>query len=279
MNDTETRRIANAILEIVRKQSNGEILGAHLGSELRTAGGDPSAPLIFPGSLNLRQFIGGHVTELCEIRQQGMDVVYALGHEAGQKQAPEPPILDRRAWKTFVSPNGPFRLFINPQTKTFLVRSAKDEVESEPWVQLSPCSAEVHKKIAEEFAEKRDPEERAAIDDILQREVWWKDLIDWAASKGLSREWRLFRREHLFQKLKESLERLGVSIQILTPTKTEAQRSDPDVGTRSTAATAPTPDEVLRSLALSIVQRLSHSDLRELKLPLGEVFDELTNRN
>ena len=44
MNDTETRRIANAILEIVRKQSNGEILGAHLGSELRTAGETPLPP-------------------------------------------------------------------------------------------------------------------------------------------------------------------------------------------------------------------------------------------
>ena len=275
MNDTETRLIANAILEIVRKRSNGQILGAHLGSELRTAAGDPSAPLIFPGSLNLRQFIADHVTELCEIRRQGMDVVYALDHEAGPKQAPELPILDRRAWKTFASPNGPFRLFINPQTKMFLVKSAKDDVESEPWIQLPPCSAEVHKKIAEEYAEKRDPEEQAAIDDILQREVWWKDLTDWAASKGLSREWRLFRREHLFQKLEESLERLGVSIQILTPTKTEAERADADVGTRSMVATAPTPDEVLRSVALSIVQRLSQTDLRELKLPLGEVFDEL----
>ena len=131
MNDTETRRIANAIREIVRKRSNRQILGAHLGSELRTAGGDPSAPLIFPGGLNLRQFISGHVTELCEIGRQGMDMVYALDQKAGPKEAAEPPILDQRAWKTFVSPNGPFRLFINPQTKTFLVRRAKDEILSE----------------------------------------------------------------------------------------------------------------------------------------------------
>ncbi len=276
MNDTESiRRIANAILEIVRKRPNGQILGAHLGSELRTALGDPTAPLIFPSALNLRQFIDGHVTELSEIRRQGMDLVYALDREAGPEDTPKPWILDRQAWKTFVSPNGHYLLFINPQTKKFLVRSAKDETESAPWVQLPPCSAEVHRKIAEEFAEKLDTEKRAAVDDILQLEVWWKRLIDWAASEGHSEEWRSFRRERLFQELEKSLEGLGVSIQILTPAKKGSQISDGHVGTRSMAATAPTPDEVLRSVALSIVQRLSHSDLRELKLPLGEVFDEL----
>ena len=278
-----TPTIVDQIIEIVRTHPNAEILGAQLGSEVRAALREQHGLDSLPGGRSLREFIREHVSGVFEVRRRGQDVVYAIGPAPrDQDTKPEPPVIDVQAWKTFVSPNGPYRLFVNPEAQQFRLKSAKAASEPSPWVQLPTCPPEVHLQIAEQFAETLEPNQRTTMKEILKHERWWLELASWGRSHGVSDEWKLFRRQRLFEELEKSLQRLDLRPDILRQSEPRSRRIGQGLrrnGPRENKSLAAleSPDEKLRSIAVHIVQGLSTDELRGLKLPLGEVLDAIRN--
>src|SRR5258706_10577192 len=112
------------ILELVTNTPSKTILGA----KLKKLVGD-SVPGFDPleyGCRNLRDFIRQHASPVFEVGRSGADVVYGVTVERQSGMLAQSIIASANrwqsraaktsVWKTFVSPNGNYRLFGNPET-------------------------------------------------------------------------------------------------------------------------------------------------------------------
>jgi len=136
-----------------------------------------------------------------------------------------------------------------------------------PWVQIPACSPVVHQEIASDFVGTvpnktiRDELEKAFL-----HEVWWPVFFTLVGHLGLGKSWITFRRRRLWAEFKKAITDLDIPLRMIVRTGLEQpgiSRSEQD------------RESSIREITLRIVGRLPASELRNLRLPLGYVIDEL----
>jgi hypothetical protein len=134
---------------------------------------------------------------------------------------------------------------------------------------------EVHIQLARSFAVGlHDAQKRAALEAVLGQPVWWTKFFPTAMSLGLGIEWGAFRRRKLSEELEKALAALRI------PERAGARQRDAiPVPLQSLPATADNSslnaDQQLRRIIISVIKRLPSTDLRALRLPVGDVLDAI----
>jgi hypothetical protein len=253
---------------------------------------------------NLREFLRKHAAnEVMELGKAGMDVVYGL-RSVGQQQplfevtaptttpttapattpdssAPLSQLLaDRRVWKTFVTPDSPFRLFLAPSTRRITVLSP-GYTPDPSWIEVSRISADVLLQIAKDFIAQLPDVQQGPLMTAIEQPKWWIGFFDLLNTLGLKMRWLYFRR----RRIAEQFER---SMPTLPPESPQVQAKNVALGIPASADSAGAPlasertlapqNSLLKRIASDAVQRMTDTELRALNLPLGYVVDALTTR-
>ncbi len=238
-----------------------------------------------------------------EIGKAGMDVIYGL-RSVGQQQplfessattsallgipptgqgktdvrGPLGQILSNpRIWKTFASPDTPFRLFLAPSTRQITVLRP-GFIPDPSWLEVPHISAEKLLQIAKDFIAELPDIQKTILERALEQPKWWIGFYDLVGTLGIKVRWVYFRRRRIVEEFERSLPALP-EMPAQAPTIAEvpvtAQLDEPL--TLRTAASA-LPESALKRIVGQVVQRMTDSELRALNLPLGYVMDALTTR-
>lgn len=246
-------------------------------------------PIAF-ASRNLRDFIRKNLSdEISEVGKSGADILYGLRerqHELFKLtpppvEAPPPPTSDQRAslsqlltnpriWKTFASPETPYRLYVVPSSG--VVRVVKPNESPDPsWHEIRPISGEVLLQIAKDFIAEVPEPQRGTLLITLDQPRWWFPYFDLLRTFGLKWRWVLYRRRRIADEFERALQKL--------PSMPSQPREALEAEQRPLAATSSQqPASLMRRIASEAVQRMTDSELRALNLPLGYVVDSLTTR-
>jgi hypothetical protein len=237
------------------------------------------------GCVNLRDFIRRLVPEVVPIGRRGMDYVYAL---AGEGNAPVSSIWPKSPsnagqsaevsiWKTFASPSGVFKLLANKDTGRLCVCPPGAAYPDGFSVEVPPLPAEKHIEIATDYiATLSDEGQKERLRQYLDKPQWWMPFYQAIQKENLAADWNAARRKRIVAELRSALTAAGVPVggleaqltdRIVTPLKrSEIARQLP--GTVRSSLN-------LRTIATAIVQNMSITELRELRVSLGDVFDAL----
>jgi hypothetical protein len=292
----DTSQIAKSISSIVQSSRANGVLGSDLTILVRQR--HPEFRPAFHGCRNLREFVKRFVPSVFESGRRGLDVLYSTvstqvttslqSHsQSAASQSPnaesshpdaEHPVaaardleVDAVVWKTYVSPNSPFRLYVNPRSCVARVIETSDPDLAQPWIFIPPCSATKHLEIARRFVDGLPTgEARNRLEDALQKEVWWLPFFSLARTFDLGRNWAAFRSRHLTAELRGTLEALGVRL----PPRGRLRLEGAAV-TAAPLADGQRKATLLRRLAQRAVANMPESQLRLLRLPLGYVVDQL----
>lgn len=255
----DIRGIASVITEIV---AQGPLTGAGLSAalKLRMPGFRPSDH----GARNLRDFIAAHVEDVIVAGRSGMDVVYVLrGARAPELNHDAEPEID--FWRIWVSPNSPHALAID-RVGAGIRGISRSQSVLDTEVLLQPMSVDCHRQVAHEFLSSVPLDARstlqASVD--LSGDDWWHAWLRQIRAAGLLSRWNLFRRERFEDLLIVALRGLGLESQAVE------QAFDIIKTRRAPVATDAVP---LRRFVIEAVQRMSVDELRELRLPVGVLFD------
>jgi len=249
------------------------------------------------GATSLRDFLNRFVPEVEPVGKQGMDSIYALGTRregitnADSVPGTSPPVSESKAisgpdssiWKTFASPNTPYRLFANKQTGGLEVRRPGAPPPGDEWVNIPSMPAQEHLELAREYLAHVDEGLRARLEATLAHPRWWVPFYAEILECRCTASWNDLRRRHIVSALKKALEGRGIPSDSV-----EAQLRAKNVGTQPQPPGSsdsrlvpfgPTPARKprieLRHLAAAIVSGMSVGELRELRVRLGDVFDAL----
>jgi hypothetical protein len=256
---------------------------------------------------NLRDFLRKYAAnEVMELGKAGMDVVYGL-RSAGQQQplfdvtppnttastptvagampdstAPLTQLLaDRRVWKTFVTPESPFRLFLAPSTRRITVLSP-GYTPDPSWIEVPRISADVLLQTAKDFIAQLPDVQQAPLLTTIQQPRWWIGFFDLLNTLGLKMRWIDFRRRRIAEEFERAMPTLppeSAPAQVQTKNVSLGIPAPADQVVLSASERALTPQKsLLRRIASDAVERMTDTELRALNLPLGYVVDALTTR-
>ena len=295
--------IARRLIGIVQSIESKKILGTQLGLQLKEFGFSRESH----GSL--RDFINRYAPSVQVVGRSGADYYYALGSDIGdqdpssnagttehafhkpQTESAVAPLaldfhsssssikIDPAVWKTFVSPQGHYRLYGNRASRHVAVTGPEQAELQYPWEFIPPCSVEEHLRIAADFV--------SAISDLAQREKLTQALATGSGPNsgfyqavlalGLGSAWTKFRHRRLLEQLEHVFVRRGMAF---PPTLDRALLNEYRLSAPSTSSRPgrmPSPTST-KDVVIAAVQRMADSDLRELKLPIGIVLDLLSQR-
>jgi hypothetical protein len=257
-------------------------------------------------SKNLRAFIRTNLPDkLQEAGISGTDIIYKLrGPEpptspesTGSQETefiPNEPVqlqsvkvhhtssitrrINHDAFRAFKSPNSPLQLYANTQTGSLTLGLPGSDLR-EPWVHIPPCSSETHFRIAKDFVESL-PEEasKAPLARILNThtKAWWIQFWPMVRSLRVDGRWLSFKRERLLQEFEATLQGHGVPIaddSALREAAEDQTRITKTVEHREVHTVNP---EEVRKAILRVVAELPLAELRNLRLPAGEVIDAIS---
>lgn len=282
---TTIQPVVDLLLKFVTEAPGQRILGARLGMLLKT-----ECPAFSPAqfqSRNLRQFIRTYAPGIVEQGKSGPDFFYALSGAAESTLASsgfiEPSVVRAPRttfdWKAFSNPSYPFVLAANRETGEFQTRNQGAEI-AEPWVTLPKPTSDDHLQIARDFVQTIPEPNRSILAEGLASPVWFTNFSTVVRQHGLGSSWATYRTSRLRELFDRSLTELGIPA-----AEGKAEASSPFVrySSRSTgwarrveAKAQFTPsEEALRKLVQLVVAEMPISDLRELSLPVGRVFDHI----
>jgi len=283
----DTGRVTSALVSILQNSPTRKLLGAELSLLLKQR--EPDFNPFAYGCTNLRQFIRTNVKEVFEAGRSGGDVMYSLlpaqpptTSTLPQQASTSFPVaaatdpqagfpVDSHVWKTFVSPSGPYRLFLNPQTGEFQVLSAYQASPVAPWVQVPPCSPETHLQIAKEFIGGLSHEAtKQTLLHALDYPTWWTAFFATTRNMGMDSQWVSYRRQRLWQEFKRAIEAVGATTTPLSPPNVIVPEFS-----RMRQSAKRQDDSLIRRVAMGAVRRLPVSELRKISLPLGYIIDEI----
>jgi hypothetical protein len=282
-----TEKEASTLLVRLLSGSSRPLKGSELSILAKTSSPD-FAPLKF-GCRNLRDFIRRYASdEITEVDKAGMDVVYAIRSAEQQTLFESQPVSESikpaesrgplgqlltnpRIWKTFASPESPFRIFLAPGDGTIRVLRPGYSPDAS-WLEIPRISAEKLLQIAKDFISELPESQRAPLLSLLDKPSWWMAYFDLVRTLGLKTRWVMFRRRRIAEEFERSVPAL--------PTVTAAA-AQPVSANQTTPVQSLTPaggDSAMKRIASDVVQRMTDSELRALNLPLGYVVDVLTAR-
>lgn len=273
-----TESIAAHVVTLVRTANRG-VLGTDLMSAIRLQF-DGFAPADY-GSVNLRDFIRRFVPEVEPAGRKGMDYLYAIRTGVGSPPVPDgqpqPQVrsLDVSVWKTFASPNSLFKLYAQrADGKLVVVPPGGGPPEGE-WVQIPSMSPEKHILIAKDFTDSlTDPAQKARLQELLSRPQWWDVFYQAIQSEGLAPAWNSIRRKRILAELKEALESAGLRTD-LVDSQVVQHRTAPRTLPGRSLASLPRSKPTIKMLAEKVLQNMSVSEVRNLRVRLGDVFDAI----
>jgi len=284
---TEIPVVVDFLVRTLQQVSPRPLRGSELALFVKAAHPEFSAEAL--GYRTLRDFIRKRASEIVEVGRAGMDVQYSL--KATQAKlavesassasstlgspadyALDQLVRDTRAWKTFTSPDSPFRLYLTEQG---IVRSMHSNSKPLPeWREIQRISPETLLQIGKDFTANLDEIQKSVLVPTFQEAKWWFPFFDRLQSLGLKYKWVEFRRQRIRDEFKMRIEELGM-LSLPQPQEAALALVPPPTAT----ASAQTRSEVsIRKIAADVVQRMTESELRSLNLPLGYVVDSLTTR-
>jgi hypothetical protein len=280
---TETPVVVDFLVRTLQQVAPRPLRGNELSVLVKAAHPEFSAEAL--GYRTLREFIRKQAHEILEVGRAGMDVQYSLkstqakldaAHAATTSSVADHALdqlsKDSRAWKTFTSPDSPFRLYLTEQG---IVRSMHSNSRPLPeWREIRRISPAVLLQIGKDFTADLDEIQKSVLVPTFQESKWWFPFFDRLQSLGLKYKWVEFRRSRIRDEFKRRIEELGTLPLPQPQGATLALVAQPTV-----AASAQTQSEVsIRQIAADVVQRMTESELRSLNLPLGYMVDSLTKR-
>jgi len=293
MHSVET--IASRVTEYIQAQPTKTVPGTQIAQFLR---------FVFPGfspfsygTPKLHQFLYRFVRDVMPVGKSGGDVVYGI--RASQlelnieKSVAIPPAareasfptdaqttlgMNRQVWKSFSSPNSFWVIFANTETGQIEVIPPGGSKLALPWVVIPPAPADKHRQIAERFvASLSDEKHREGLNAILSQPRWWDQMYGATLQMGILRDWQVFRRREILKLFSEALAEAKIPAKPRLPIY-----SNPPLTLQSQISAAgaeqPKPvgeEELLRRAVISVVQKMSISELRNLAIPVGNLMDEL----
>jgi hypothetical protein len=285
--------IASRVTEYIQAQPTKTVPGTQIAQFLR---------FVFPGfspfsygTSKLHMFLARFVRDVIPVGKSGGDVVYGIRSSqlelAIEKNASAPSIVQetrfptdiqtsvmhRQLWKSFSSPNSLWVIFANAETGQVEVVPPGGSKLTVPWVVIPPCSADKHRQIAERFvATLADEKQRETLREVLSQPRWWDQVYATALNMGKLREWQAYRRREILALFSEALAEAKIPAR---PRPSVYSSSAPNLlpPTPVVGAEQPRPneEELLRRAVISVVQKMSISELRNLALPVGNLMDEL----
>jgi hypothetical protein len=281
---TEIPVVVDFLVRTLQQVSPRPLRGSELSVLVKAAHPEFSAEAF--GYRTLRDFVRKQASEIVEVGRAGMDVQYSLKATQAKLQAEIASITsvgfadhaldqlmrDPRAWKTFTSPDSPFRLYLTDQG---VVRSMHSNSRPLPeWREIQRISPEVLLQIGKDFTDDLDEIQKSVLVPALREPKWWFPFFDRLQSLGLKYKWVEFRRKRIRDEFKRKIEEIGTLP--LPPLQEAALASVPQP---TVAPSAQTQSGLsIRKIAADVVQRMTESELRGLNLPLGYVVDSLTTR-
>lgn len=280
---TDATSVSNFLVRSLQQIDPRPLKGSELSVLVKTAFPDFSAESF--GSRTLRDFIRKHATEIVEFSRAGMDVIYRLRATQERLQAESAAAQDSnspleqlttnpRVWKTFATPDSPFRLFLIPETGSLRVLHPNAKPISH-WREIPKISARVLLQIGMDFAADLPEVQKAVLVPLLEDPQWWIPYFERLQSLGLKSKWIAFRR----RRIRDEFQRIiGADATSETSAVPHISPALPVLPLAAELATRTQSDLDIRRIAADVVQRMTESELRALTLPLGYVMDSLTTR-
>lgn len=129
----------------------------------------------------------------------------------------------------------------------------------------------MHLQIAREFVATLPESKKATLLNTLAEPMWWLSFFSTTRRMAVGNEWNSFRRKRLLHELYSALDSFGIP------------RRGPRSRTTFDLRTAPNPklaadikdERILREAIARAVGGLPLSELRALRLPVGDLLDAL----
>jgi|GEM_PF-4081229 len=273
--------VSTRILALAEESPNKTISGGRLSELLKHH--VPGFNLNDYGAKNLRAFIRDHLSgKLNELGKVGTDIVYglpgAVPAETQQKGASNAKITQEVA-RVFRSPNAPFELHANRDTGLIRVVEKGSAIQ-DSWVRVTPASSETLREIARGFASEMPEDDRRQLMRIFDDypNAWWPRFSIYIQEKNLCKQWIGFKSRRLNSALEVELHNLGIIRTGITQVASEPESRPQAFIPHADSIEDASPSDELRDVILRVVQKLAISELRELKFPVGDVYDALKQR-
>jgi hypothetical protein len=284
--------VAATISKAVAESRTRTLTGSKL--RLLVSSAHPEFNALNYSARNLRDFVRKFVPEVVEKGRAGADPVYGLLESIQspveqitlfdstpklQSHTPLDSLLtDPRVWKTFASPQSPWRLFWDRQTGLIrVVDPAKSDPVGPDWIQIPPCSADVLLQIGRDFAATVPEVFRSLLISAFQEKKWWLPFFDTLQAIGLRSKWVIYRRRRIIAEFERVItdlvrEHPQSTTRADHPVRAEGQED------RRGISLPPGGAELTKKVAIAALSRMTDAELRALNLPLGYVLDALNTQ-
>jgi hypothetical protein len=279
---TAAETVADKIVTLASEVTDKTITGSRISGLLQHF--YPDFTPADHGCKNLRAFIRKFLAEkLEEAGRSGTDIIYRLPGVADSRPAMQAPSarssiargINQEAFRAFKSPNSPLELYANTNSGNLTVTLRGGGLEA-PWVRIPPCPSETHLQIAKDFIEQLpDEASRDPLARVLQDKAWWIPFWATARELRLDRRWLSFKDDRLIRELENALAVHSVPIQNETALREAASAPISSAHPKDKQPQPPTQEE-LRKAILRAIAELPFSELRTIKLPVGDVIDAIT---
>ncbi|MET3109424.1 spore germination protein YaaH [Oxalobacteraceae bacterium GrIS 1.18] len=281
------------IIDSLQSRGKQQITGALLGELIRDVAPEldiRSVMGITTGSGVLSKFIARHLSDtLTIIGKQGSDTIYQVnpsvtGHHIDG---------NREFWRAFVNPQSHNFIVIQDSILQLRAKAGKVENTIDPAIGIESATNSELEEIRLSFAlslgdkSKDLPEIKAPYGE-------WSFALRKLGGE-FTRSWTEYRIQHILNLFELKLEKQGIAPETRTKLREILRRSQLANKAAFSASksisrtTSNTTSEIKKDILLSessfrnvianAIQKLPISDLRELKLPAGLLFDALTDLN
>ena len=222
--------------------------------------------------LSPAQTLPSEVPAALSTTEPPMDSTTIVEASAAQRSALSQLLANPKIWRTFSSPDGPFQLYIIPNSG--LVRVLPPQAQPDPsWYKINPISAETLLQIAKDFIDQLPEPQREPLQSTLSQPKWWFPYFEVLRTFGLTFKWRHYKRRRVAEEFERSIPKL----QLRRPAP-EPAPMEPKPALAETTAEPRPAESVLKRVAVEVIGRMTESELRALNLPLGYVVDSLAGR-
>lgn len=298
LNEIEFKAVKQAL--IVRRDEKGNlILGAQLGQVISKA----IAPRQVRELPILRDLTEDELSSLVELvpnASSTADVQYRIiADQAPTSLTREDlkSVVGPELWKFFSNPNQSCSLAIEPSTGLIYVTALR-AILPVGLQKLERMDSEDYRVLAGQFAAQQDSPLREKLEECLLEPQFYDLWINALRASGsperrLLKTWESLRTEHVVKRLGERLTNAGVSVALQAEIVSEArprrkaaavqQAPVPEISSTSipphsaAQAAVSSPDDValerLREIVHASVDRMSFSELREVRIPAGILLD------
>gem|GEM_PF-1593866 len=235
------------------------------------------------GSGVLSKFIDRYLNHiLTRSSKQGSDVVYSINTTASGKSSEASPSL----WQTFVQPNTNTAIIIR-NSNLELIDNVGLKTDQNEKIILSVTDSELQ-EIQTNFMDANNISDR--LPNISETYYKWTSGLK-KIEGSYYKKWIQFRLEKLEYLFKTRLESLMIEpdlskelIEIMRVSKLAAKPTVVEKNNINKPYTEKNSsnlklEQIFQSAIIEVIQNLPLSELREIKLPCGVVFDAIINQN